>query len=334
MITKRQIHNVIHRLKIVPSLARSILTLAFVYFLKNVFQNRKVVLINLADHMGDIIACLPVAEHIKSEDPKAFIVWAVSHRFRDLVLNAPCVDRVIIANCIREINVLRRAHLFDRCIDLHLHGRACHICMSFLEKPTNLRQITLSNYYDTGALLEAFSLGAGLPRLTGQPNLQIPMAIRAKVDTLDLPANFISIHCDSIEEKRNWPVHLWNDLVSELLKNHRVIEIGTKPILNMEDPRFLSFAGRLSILESAEVIRRSTLFIGIDSGPAHLANAMKTKGVLILGKYNNFKNYLPYTGFYADPNNGLIVSNPESISKVTVEAVRAAIDKHLENLSI
>lgn len=206
--------------------------------------------------------------------------------------------------------------------------------MAFLAKPTNLRKITLANYYNNGALLEAFSQGAGLPKLSGHPTFRIPRETKAEVDALALPSNFISIHCESIEAKRNWPVHLWNELLDELLKTHNVIEIGSKPILCKENPRFFSFAGRLSILESAEVIRRSKLFVGIDSGPAHLANAVKTKGVLILGKYNDFKNYLPYTGFYANPKNGLIVSDPENINHVSVTLVLAGVQHQLMSTSI
>ena len=52
-------------------------------------------------------------------------------------------------------------------------------------------------------------------------------------------------------------------------------------------------------METAEVIRRADLFIGIDSGPAHLANAVGTPGVILLGAYGGFRSYLPYSGGYA-----------------------------------
>ena len=58
-------------------------------------------------------------------------------------------------------------------------------------------------------------------------------------------------------------------------------------------------AGMLSILETAEVIRRAELFVGIDSGPAHLANAVATPGVILIGQYNAFKRFMPYSGLYA-----------------------------------
>lgn len=40
-------------------------------------------------------------------------------------------------------------------------------------------------------------------------------------------------------------------------------------------------------------------FVGIDSGPAHLANAVQTPGVILLGRHGVFRQYMPFTGFYA-----------------------------------
>jgi ADP-heptose:LPS heptosyltransferase len=47
----------------------------------------------------------------------------------------------------------------------------------------------------------------------------------------------------------------------------------------------LNFAGKSSILQSAEIIRRCKLFIGNDSGPSHLAVAMGTPVVTIFSSF-------------------------------------------------
>lgn len=52
------------------------------------------------------------------------------------------------------------------------------------------------------------------------------------------------------------------------------------------------------MLETAEVIGQAGLFVGIDSGPAHMANAMGTDGVILLGQLFDFTDYLPYSGRY------------------------------------
>lgn len=47
--------------------------------------------------------------------------------------------------------------------------------------------------------------------------------------------------------------------------------------------KWVSFAGRLSLEQSAAVIRNAALFVGCDSGPAHLATCLGTPSVTLFG---------------------------------------------------
>src|SRR3978361_1478120 len=79
-----------------------------------------------------------------------------------------------------------------------------------------------------------------------------------------------------------------------------IVEVGLQTLVVRPDDTWgQTFCGMLSIMETAEVIRRARFFIGIDSGPAHLANAVKTPGVVLLGRMGYFRQYTPFTGFYA-----------------------------------
>jgi ADP-heptose:LPS heptosyltransferase len=77
----------------------------------------------------------------------------------------------------------------------------------------------------------------------------------------------------------------------------------------------------LSILETAEVIRRASLFIGVDSGPAHMANAMGTPGVVLLGRYEAFDQYMPYTGRFAREEAARVIQWPEPAREIPVDHV-------------
>jgi heptosyltransferase-3 len=48
----------------------------------------------------------------------------------------------------------------------------------------------------------------------------------------------------------------------------------------------------------ANIISGALFFIGIDSGPAHIANAFEIPGLILLGEFKNFKNHMPYSGAY------------------------------------
>ena len=60
-------------------------------------------------------------------------------------------------------------------------------------------------------------------------------------------------------------------------------------------PDCSSLAGRLSLDESAWLISRASLFFGPDSGPAHLATAVKTPALVIYGPadYKRWRTALP-----------------------------------------
>jgi heptosyltransferase III len=89
--------------------------------------------------------------------------------------------------------------------------------------------------------------------------------------------------------------------------------------------------GRLLLLETAEVIRRAALFVGIDSGPAHLANAVGTPGVLLLGQYRTFGRYMPFSGGYADGSRATVLHADGPAATLTVDEVFDAVMRRLRS---
>ena len=80
--------------------------------------------------------------------------------------------------------------------------------------------------------------------------------------------------------------------------------------------------GKLSLIETAEVINRAQIFIGIDSGPAHMANAMKVKSIILLGKYREITNYMPFSGNFANGiDSKIIYDSNTQCSAIEVDEV-------------
>ena len=130
--------------------------------------------------------------------------------------------------------------------------------------------------------------------------MYIPAEVTQRVAALNLPARPIVLHCQSSHVMRDWPADQWNRLVRWLLATYPnpIVEIGLVPVVTSTDSRFRNLCGQLSLLETAEVIRQARLFVGIDSGPAHMANAGGVEGVILLGQLFDFTDYLPYSGRY------------------------------------
>src|SRR5690606_26937399 len=119
-----------------------------------------------------------------------------------------------------------------------------------------------------------------------QPQLYIQDEHRQMVDSLNLPDNYIVFHGKSNYHEKDWPAENWQKLIHWLTetRGYQVVEIGLESVIpDFKSANYRSLCGRLSILETAEVIKRGKYFIGLDSGPSHLANATGTFGFILMG---------------------------------------------------
>jgi len=253
--------------------------------------------------MGDIVACEPVARYLRYNNPDAHIAWAVLAPYRDLIDSNPFIDETVVITCLTEWMVIANHDSYDQVVDLHVNYRMCSHCQLPLTKKSGNPFISVFEYFDYGALLEAFSVGAGLPRLSAQPRIYTGNDHARAVDALGLPDAYCVIHRSAANPGKEWTEAGWQDIVATLRGRLGavVVEVGAGAVEQLPPPveGVINLVNRLPILQTAEVIRRATLFVGIDSGPGHLANALEVPGVILLGRYGNFRTYQPYTGFYA-----------------------------------
>jgi len=283
----------------------------------------------LLEHLGDIVACEPVARELRKRDPACFLVWGVRRQYRELVDAHPDVDLVLPLHCLTERLLLARGGLFDEVVDLHFDDRWCSLC-SRPPRRASGSPIGLDNYFQYGGILAAFAKSAGLPALEDAPRVYIPETVVQRVDRLGLPARFVAINGSSNFAEKDWRPERWSELAAEIARDFGlpVIEIGLTPVLATAPtlPE-LGLCGRLSILESAEVIRRAALFVGVDSGPAHLANAVVTPGVVLMGTFLGFPRYQPFSGPYANGEGAEIVRSVGTVADIPVAAVLAAVNR-------
>ena len=293
-------------------------------------RQRPLVAIALVEHMGDIVAGEPIARLARRRFPQARICWITRAPYASLPAGYPAVDRVFTVVCLTEWILLQRLKPFDVVWDLHINGRTCPRCGIPQIKPGALPEI--ENFYDYGCLLDVECLCAGLPGLTDGPVITPPPAAAAMVDALSLPSRFIVIHCASNDPRRDWSADKWRELVARILAADQtvtIVEVGLRPLAVVQDgARQRTLCGMLTILETAEVIRRARLFIGIDSGPAHLANAVGTHGVILLGVLLRFRSYTPYSGGYATGETAAIVHADRPVADLSVDVAFTTVMTH------
>lgn len=91
----------------------------------------------------------------------------------------------------------------------------------------------------------------------------------------------------SVWATKRWPFYA--ELARELAPKARVVIIGSREDVALSDevcgsvPGAINAAGMLTLLGSAELIRRCNLLVSNDSAPLHLASAVDTPTVAIFG---------------------------------------------------
>lgn len=294
-------------------------------------DKRELVAIMLLEHFGDIVACEPIVRHIRTLKPNAFIVWGVRSAYRELIDSNPEIDETLVLHCLSERLWLARAGLFDQVIDLHLPERYCSLCRTPARKAAGCGNITLDNFYAFGSILSAFSQCAGLPPLNEQPRVHVDDLVRARVDALRLPRGFIVIHGRSNHPDKDWPACKWQELIERIrtVDGAIIVEVGlvSAAEVRADCEGYRNLCGKLTLLETAEVIRRAGLFAGVDSGPAHFANALGTYGILLLGRHLGFDRYMPFSRPYMDGDNCELIYADGLVSEIAVERVFEAVSR-------
>jgi len=305
----------------------------YLRWLKYRTPDRALIAIILSEQIGDIIACEPVAREVRRRHPNDYIIWVVREPYVELVKYHPDLDGYLTEKCPSERIYLLKTGIFDKVYNLHISHRKCKYCPEDPINPTADKiGLTFANYYHRGDLLYIFSQAAGLPALTADPKMYIPETVRQRISGLQLQDSPIVIHCQSSHIARDWPASHWNKLVKWLLETyqHPVIELGLTPVITLQHPNFHNLCGQLSLLETAEVIHRAHLFIGIDSGLAHMANAGNTPGIILLGQLYDFVDYLPFSGRYKRGENIIILNNfGYPCSELPYTWVKGAIQRQL-----
>ena len=290
-------------------------------------RQKKIIAIVLTQQFGDIVAGEPISRQVRAKHPNDYLIWLVKPIFAELLEMNPNIDETLKEFCANQRRLLLKSGVFDKIYNLQLRNNShCPVCGVFVDNQDADNQgITIHNYYFHGNLLSVQQKIAGLPIQDFSPKIYISEAHKKRIDALNLPKKFIAIHCQSNQASRDWSAEKWEELVYWILSqliDYQVVEVGLSSNLNIKNDRYLNLCGKLNLLETAEVIRRAKLYIGIDSGPAHLANAVGTFGVIMIGKLGNFTNHIPYSGDYGTGKNAVIVRNTDGASaEISVEIV-------------
>lgn len=265
----------------------------------------KITAIVLMQRIGDIIACEPVIGYAKNQWPDRPVVWVTFAKHAELLESHPGLDYIGLAdNLVEATRWSQNLPEGCRVINLHHHRQPCPMTGEIVFN-SNDSTITFFNYYDYGSLLEAFSRAAGLPPLSDAPHFYVSPRLSLPV----LPKPYVVFQCLSSDTNRDWDEDKWQKLFYFFADQKiSVAEVGLRPVIQTDSPFYHDLTNINTLQGVAGIIKEASFFIGIDSGFAHMANALGVEGVVIMGVFNQWDAHIPFTGRYSQ---GRIVRHPQ-----------------------
>ena len=279
---------------------------------------KKILLIRLR-RIGDVIMTTPVVSALREGFPDAFISYIVEKPYRELVEGNPGLDKIFVLekkqslrDFFKLIRLIRKEK-YDVVLDFHGGPRASLITLfskaklkvGYRIKYRNfIYHIKLSRSPKKGHFhsvenhlnfVKALGINIEFPPPLSLPQAQKTEAekVRQFLEENKLEGNkIIIIHISAGNEFRDWGVDNFVKLTHLLGKQSevKIILIGAsedkiaeEEILKKSAAPLLSQVGRLNLREVKKLISQSSLFVGPDSGPMHIAASTSTPIVALFG---------------------------------------------------
>lgn len=308
-----------------PALLFSFLKNSF-YFLRNARRNN-IVFISLIEHMGDIIAAEPIIGALRIKHSNEKFIWIITKPFAPVVEVHPEINDVLNVTCLTEWIALRKLTRIKKLYDLHISGRTCSK-YGFAIQNENADHITTDNYYHHGNLLHCFSRTAEIAI-----DDTIAPTIYFSVSKKHSLSKTIVIHTSSNASERMWNSTGWQQLVNFINKNFpsfTIYEVGFKKQVTTSSSNYIDFTGHRPLSEIADLVSNCSFFTGIDSGFAHMANALRKKSLILLGRYGPFSSYNPYSGYFLGQSEQFLFYFDGLLSDMTFDEISFSIQERLK----
>jgi heptosyltransferase-2 len=279
--------------------------------------------------LGDVILTLPLAQALRRSYPDATIDMMVIPGAAEIVSGSPAIDETILFD--KKGNQRGLLALFKLGIELRSRGYDCVITPHRSLRTGVLAYVSQAPRrigFSASALSIVFTrriqfaeglheadrnlqLLQGLdiiPPAKERPVLQPSVADSAVVDEFLSAAgiesqNLIGVAPGSVWFTKRWPTQKYAQLIRELEgRGHVCVLLGgmedvplTESILSSSDARrSVSAAGKMTLLQSAELIGRCSSLVTNDSAPLHIGVAMRTKVVALFGPTVPQFGFTPY----------------------------------------
>jgi heptosyltransferase III len=242
--------------------------------------------------LGDLLLTLPVLDAIRSSFPRSFIeVWGIRPQL-DLVQSVDCVNRLdapgltpLFVQGSMPSALRKRLSEFD-------------LAVSFLSDPDGIVAQNLTSAGVQRVIRGSPTMQPGKHAVHQLASVLEPLGLdlrdpvpRLKIGRDRIQKRLLGFHPGSGSRAKNWPIGLWNEFIERIASSFEGLlliggeaddEVMRAFRLPWRGPPFESVV-RQNLWDLARALTRCTVFVGHDTGVAHLAAAVQTPTVVLFG---------------------------------------------------
>lgn len=287
----------------------------------------KILIVRLSS-IGDIILTTPLLRVLREAYPEAVITFLIKKQYADLLSGSPYINELIALDTnegfpgLRRIKRQLKEKQFDLYIDIHKNWRSVYIRLGLGAKMTGTYskhvfrrsmliwfKLNLCNhikpvylrYFESVRKLDLQYDGKGTDIYLAENTLK---KVREILQSLGFQFNrpLVIICPGATYFNKRWHTEGFTETARYMIRERSAFVIihGGKEdtdlcqeIAERAGPGAVSLAGRLSLADSAALLRLSTLVIANDSGLLHLAQSQKRPVVGIYGPTTRELGFFP-----------------------------------------
>ncbi|MBI5400099.1 glycosyltransferase family 9 protein [Candidatus Saganbacteria bacterium] len=303
----------------------------------------KNILIIRPDAIGDLVLTLPAIQAIRKNFPGAKITVLAREYTRPLLANHPAIDEIICDYDLKKYNFDLSINFYNQFQDTWAAfkakipsrlGDSSRVLTSWMNNLRVFRHWEDQNRHEID-LNFALLAPLGIKDRPEKPKLVIAPDSLAKIKTL-LERNAVSsgdrlagLHIGAATS-RSWTIEGFAKIADWLAKekNYRVIILGgeaelcrAKKMAELLHCRFINFVGQLPLADLVAMISRLNFYLGMDTGPSHIAAALNIPLVMLF-----LNKQAPPTRWGPFKVRHLTVARQKGEENIPAERVAAACD--------
>jgi heptosyltransferase-2 len=248
--------------------------------------------------IGDILLCTPVFRLLKQKFPHSEIHFVTKSAFSNLLKGNENINQVFAWENMSD-RVELYGNQYDAIIDLHSNLRSLQLKLRFWNVPhLTLKKKNVSKWLFTLTKSNVFKVSHIVDRYIDTLKFY---EIKNDFEGLDfvceseskniqnLPENYICLALGGTYLTKRIPQEKIIELIDKS-PNSKFVLIGGKDefelgeqIFNQFQDRILNFSGKISIQESAIILKNSKVVVSGDTGMAHLASALGKPIAMVWG---------------------------------------------------